>query len=101
MQVNLALFLHWYTPRRAPLLVAVLGKLPAALVSGPSVDRATVALGMLPRGEVALLFVGVGKALGVIDDALFAALVTVVILLALGSALALRRALAPLPPQWD
>lgn len=97
MQVNLAVFLQWHTLllTLALLLAAVLGKLPAALLAGPEVDRATVALGMLPRGEVALIFVGVGRSLGVIDDNVFAALVAVIILLAFGSGLALKWAFEP------
>jgi len=97
MQVNLKVFLQWHTllVTFTLLLAAVLGKLPAALVAGPGVDRTTVALGMLPRGEVALLFVGVGRSLGVIDDSLFAALVAVIILLTLGSGIALKWAFGP------
>ena len=97
MQVNLAVFLHWHTVLLtvALLLAAVVGKLPAALVAGRDVDRATVALGMLPRGEVALIFVGVGRSLDIIDDSLFAALVAVIILLAFGSARALKWAFNP------
>jgi Kef-type K+ transport system membrane component KefB len=97
MQVNLKVFLQWHTLlfTFALLLAAVLGKLAAALVGGRGIDRAAVALGMLPRGEVALIFVGVGRSLGVIDDRLFAALVAVVILLALGSAVALKWAFGP------
>jgi Kef-type K+ transport system membrane component KefB len=97
MQVNLKVFLQWHTLlfTFALLLAAVLGKLAAALVAGPGIDRATVALGMLPRGEVALIFVGVGRTLGVIDDRLFAALVAVIVLLTFGSGVALKWAFGP------
>ncbi|WP_200285362.1 cation:proton antiporter [Rhabdochromatium marinum] len=97
MQVNLAVFLDWQTLvlTIGLLFAAVVGKLPAGLVAGPDADRATVALGMLPRGEVALIFVGVGRSLDVIDDRLFAALVAVIILLAFGSGLALKWAFDP------
>jgi hypothetical protein len=44
---------------------------------------------MLPQGEVALIFVGIGHSLGVIDDSLFAALVAVIVLLAFGSGVGL------------
>jgi Kef-type K+ transport system membrane component KefB len=105
MQVNLAVFLQWQTLvlTVALLLIAVLGKLPAGRAAGPGVDRAAIALGMLPRGEVALLFVGLGRSLGVIDDRLFAALVVVVVLLAFGAGLALKRAFgsgAAEGPRW-
>lgn len=103
MQVNLAVLFQWHTLLLtvALLLAAVLGKLPAALVAGPDVDRATVALGMLPRGEVALIFVGVGRSLGIIDDAVFAALVTVIILLAFGSGMALKWAFGAKSPRAE
>ncbi|MGB5736427.1 MAG: cation:proton antiporter [Thiohalocapsa sp.] len=92
MQVNLAVFLEWPTLllTLALLLVAIVGKLAAAMLAGPGVDHATIAFGMLPRGEVALIFVGVGRSLNIIDDSLFAALVAVIILLAFGSGMALK-----------
>ncbi|MGE5152614.1 MAG: cation:proton antiporter [Bdellovibrio bacteriovorus] len=103
MQVNLAVLLRWHTLLLTFVLLAaaVLGKLPAALAAGPDVDRASVALGMLPRGEVALVFVSVGRSLGVIDDALFAALVAVIILLAFGSGLTLKWAFGPRSPRAE
>jgi len=103
MQVNLAVFLQWHTLLLTAglLLAAVLGKLPAALAAGPDVDRATIAMGMLPRGEVALIFVGVGRSLDIIDDSLFAALVAVIILLAFGSGIALKWAFAPRSPRAE
>ena len=36
-------------------------------------------VGMLPRGEVGLVFAAIGRALGVLDDALFSAIVLMVI----------------------
>jgi len=103
MQVNLAVFLQWQTMLLtfALLLAAVLGKLTTAWVAGSDVDRATVALGMLPRGEVALIFVGVGRSLDIINDQLFAALVAVIILLAFGSGLALKWAFSPRSPRAE
>ena len=100
MQVNLAAFLHWQTLvlTLALLFAAVAGKLPAALVAGPTVDHLTVGLGMLPRGEVALIFVGVGKSLGVIPSDVFAALIVVIITLAFGTGIALKWAFGPRPP---
>jgi Kef-type K+ transport system membrane component KefB len=38
-----------------------------------------VGLGMMPRGEVGLIFAAIGKSLGVITDALFSAVVLMVI----------------------
>ncbi len=61
--------------------VAIAGKLLAGLaVYRPGVRRLPVGVGMLPRGEVGLIFAGVGLATGVAGPDLFAALVAVVML---------------------
>jgi Kef-type K+ transport system membrane component KefB len=45
---------------------------------------------MLPRGEVALIFAGMGKSLGVIDNDAYAALILVIILMAFATTLTLK-----------
>ncbi len=61
-------------------IVAILGKQACALaVRCPRVDRLTVGIGMVTRGEVELIFAGVGRTLGVINDSVFAAIVIVVV----------------------
>jgi len=60
--------------------VAVIGKAVSGAVAGGGVNRLLVGFGMVPRGEVGLIFANIGKGLGVVDDALFSALVIVVIL---------------------
>ena len=42
-------------------------------------NRLAIGFGMLPRGEVGLIFAAIGKGLGVVSDALFSSLVLVVI----------------------
>lgn len=42
-------------------------------------DRLTVGVGMIPRGEVGLIFASIGKSLNVIDNATFSAIVIMVI----------------------
>ena len=60
--------------------VAVLSKLAAGLgVYQRGVRRWTVGVGMIPRGEVGLIFAGLGLANRLIDEPLYAALVTMVI----------------------
>src|SRR5262249_58009544 len=65
---------------------AVLGKLAAGLgVLGRGADRVAVAIGMIPRGEVGLIFAGAGAGLmiegrRVIDAPAYAALVAMVAL---------------------
>jgi Kef-type K+ transport system membrane component KefB len=79
MQVNLSSFGKPGTVALAAVLTlaALLGKVVCGVAAGP-VDRLSVGLGMVPRGEVGLIFASVGKGLGVIDDALFSAVVIMV-----------------------
>jgi Kef-type K+ transport system membrane component KefB len=67
----------------ALLLVAVAGKLACALVVSGRVDRLAVGLGMIPRGEVGLIFAGIGSTLAirgarVIEPSVYAAVVAMV-----------------------
>ena len=94
MQVNLATFTSMETIGIALALTvtAIVGKLLAGVPSGKDVDRLSVGIGMVPRGEVGLIFAGVGKALGVVDEGLFSAVVIMVIVTTL---------LAPLLLKWS
>jgi Kef-type K+ transport system membrane component KefB len=59
--------------------VAVVSKLAAGLaVYRRDVRRWPVAVGMVPRGEVGLVFAGIGLASGVVDGTLYAAVVVTV-----------------------
>jgi Kef-type K+ transport system membrane component KefB len=61
-------------------VAAVVGKQICALgVLERGVDRLTVGIGMIPRGEVGLIFAGAGRSLKVIDDATFSAVVIMII----------------------
>src|SRR6266536_2260314 len=57
---------------------AIVGKLAAGLACSPKVNRLVVGIGMIPRGEVGLIFVSVGKELGIVTDAVFSAVVMMV-----------------------
>jgi len=59
--------------------VAVIGKLASGLVAG-KVRKLVVGVGMIPRGEVGLIFASIGMGLGVIDAEEFSVIVIVVIL---------------------
>jgi Kef-type K+ transport system membrane component KefB len=61
------------------LVAAVAGKLACGLGANKHTNRLAVGLGMTPRGEVGLIFAAIGKSLGVITDALFSAIVLMVI----------------------
>jgi Kef-type K+ transport system membrane component KefB len=81
MQVQLSTFLSPATIGIALGLTvaAVAGKLLSGVVAGRGVDRLTIGMGMVPRGEVGLIFVSIGKAVGIIDEALFSAVVAMVL----------------------
>lgn len=59
--------------------VAFAGKYVTGLVAG-KVNKNIVGFGMVPRGEVGLIFATIGKSLGVIDDTVFSVIVIMVIL---------------------
>jgi Kef-type K+ transport system membrane component KefB len=66
-------------------LAAILGKLSCGLGAARGVNRLTVAVGMMPRGEVTLIFASLGLTLAsgglsVLDRSGYSALVSVVIL---------------------
>lgn len=61
-------------------VAAFLGKQVCGLaVVDRGLDRVMIGLGMVPRGEVGLIMAAIGKSLGVVDDALFSAIVIMVI----------------------
>ena len=59
---------------------AVGGKLAAGFAVGRGSNPWVVGWGMVPRGEVGLIFAVAGRQLGVLDDALFSIIVIMVIL---------------------
>ncbi len=61
-------------------VVAFLGKVAAGYVAGKGVNKSIIGFGMVPRGEVGLIFANVGKQLGVVTDETFSIVVIMVIL---------------------
>ncbi len=61
--------------------VAIFGKLAAGLgaFGKPGISRYAVGVGMIPRGEVGLVFAGVGVASGVLSEALDVSIIVLVI----------------------
>jgi Kef-type K+ transport system membrane component KefB len=82
IQVKLETFASWNVLGLASGLVvaAILGKLVSGLGASSKDDRLLIGLGMLPRGEVGLVFASIGRGLGVISDDLFSAIVLMVII---------------------
>ncbi len=60
-------------------VVAIIGKLVSGIFA-KGMDKKIIGIGMVPRGEVGLIFAGIGKGLGVLDGALFSAIIIIVIL---------------------
>jgi Kef-type K+ transport system membrane component KefB len=86
MRVELAAFARVEVLGLAALLtlVAVIGKQACSLGAYGGLDRLSVGIGMIPRGEVGLIFAGIGLTLTVggeriIDEAIFSAIVIMVI----------------------
>ena len=82
IQVKLESFMNWQVLILSTglLVAAIVGKLLAGLGASRGNNRWAIGIGMLPRGEVGLIFAAIGKSLDVIDDALFSAIVLMVIL---------------------
>lgn len=77
------------------LMIAVVGKLVSAYgLLGLRADRLLVGIGMVPRGEVGLIFASIGLSNGVLDDELYASLLIVMLVTTLITPPALRWRLA-------
>jgi Kef-type K+ transport system membrane component KefB len=102
MRVRLAAFTHPDILGLAALLTlaAVLGKQACALGGlGAPLNRLAIGLGMIPRGEVGLIFANLGLGLTlhgahIIDDRIFSAVVIMVVLTTLVTPPALKWSLA-------
>lgn len=74
-------------------LVAILGKWLASITMPKWMNKHIIGIGMIPRGEVGLIFAGIGRGLGVLNNELFAAVILVVLLTTLVTPPALSRML--------
>ena len=81
IQVKVESFFDWHVLVIAIGLIvaAILGKLVSGLGGSRKDDRLLIGIGMLPRGEVGLVFASIGRTLGVISDQLFSAIILMVI----------------------
>ncbi|MGK7930398.1 MAG: cation:proton antiporter [Microcystaceae cyanobacterium] len=64
------------------IVVAIFGKVVTGftLVNRPEINKLAIGVGMIPRGEVGLVFAGVGAASGALTDSTEAAIIMMVIL---------------------
>ncbi|MFW2403394.1 MAG: cation:proton antiporter [Gammaproteobacteria bacterium] len=61
------------------IVAAIIGKVVCGFGAGKGARKLAIGFGMLPRGEVGLIFASIGKTLGVINDTLFSSIVIMVI----------------------
>ncbi len=61
------------------LVVSIIGKVAAGLAAAGRGDRLLIGLGMLPRGEVGLIFAGIGLREGILEADLYGAVLLVVL----------------------
>jgi len=81
LQVKLETFLQPGVMKLAVglLIAAIVGKVASGYGAFGVKNKFAVGFGMMPRGEVGLVFAAIGKSLGVMDDALFSAVVLMVV----------------------
>jgi len=78
------------------ILAAIAGKIVSALaVRDKALNRWAVGIGMIPRGEVGLIFAQIGLAAGIVSASLYAAVVAMVIVTTFLAPPLLKRSLAP------
>ena len=78
-------------------VVAIIGKVVSGWGCPKHMNRWAVGFGMMPRGEVGLIFAGIGRSIGVVDDGLFSAVVILVMITTLLAPVMLRVTLGPTP----
>lgn len=92
-QVDAGAFTDWRVLSLGLLItiVAIVGKMAAGIFIGKGYNKWLVGVGLIPRGEVGLIFASIGKSIGVLNDHLFAVIIVVVILTTLITPPALTR----------
>jgi len=103
IQVKLETFLdpHVIVMGFGLIVAAVIGKLLSGLGASRGSSRLAIGMGMVPRGEVGLIFASIGKSLGVFSDALFSALILMVIVTTLMTPPLLKISLNRIPDRRE
>jgi Kef-type K+ transport system membrane component KefB len=102
MQIKLETFGDIYVLKiaLAITIAAILGKQVCGLCAlGKGLNRIAIGVAMIPRGEVTLIFAGIGKSIGVISDTIFSALIIMVIFTTLITPPSLRWAMSRTPSE--
>ena len=95
-QVDVTAFLDWniVLVGLAITAVAIIGKIVAGFATRRGYNSWMVGVGLVPRGEVGIIFASIGKSTGVLNDSLFAIIILVVILTTLITPPVLNRIIA-------
>jgi len=84
-------------------IVAIVGKVASGWGCPATMNRLAVGFGMMPRGEVGLIFAGIGRGIGVVDEGLFSAIVLLVMVTTVLAPVLLRATMGtgpgPVPAQ--
>lgn len=82
LAVDVSVFMNGQTLVTALVLtgIAIIGKLASGFFAGKGVNHWLIGWGMVPRGEVGLIFASVGRALGVVDITEYSVIVVVILL---------------------
>lgn len=82
LAVDFSVFMNGQTIITALVLtvIAIVGKLVSGFFAGNGVNHWLIGWGMVPRGEVGLIFASVGRALGVVDTTEYSVIVVVIML---------------------
>jgi Kef-type K+ transport system membrane component KefB len=82
MKVDITLLMNVWTILIALAIfaVAIIARMSAALAAGKGVNRTMIGVALIPSGEVGLVYAGLGRELGVINDEIFAIIITVMVL---------------------
>ena len=80
------------------IVIAIVGKIIAGFVTftNKPINRLAIGVGMIPRGEVGLVFAGLGAATGVLSESLDAAVIVMVIVTTIIAPLLLKLVFPPL-----
>lgn len=80
------------------IVIAIVGKIIAgfATFTNKPINRLAIGVGMIPRGEVGLVFAGLGAATGVLSESLDAAVIVMVIVTTIIAPLLLKLVFPPL-----
>jgi Kef-type K+ transport system membrane component KefB len=80
-------------------IVAILGKIVSGWAAyGPGVNRLAVGVGMIPRGEVGLIFAAIGLEAGLLTTGLYSSVALMVIVTSFTAPILLRRLLPRIVP---